>query len=195
MAPEQARGEALDGRADLYAVGAMLFQMVVGQLPFAGRTPLAVISLHLGPPAPRPSVVGPALAILPALENLILRALAKDKSERPSSAAVFRADLFQIERDISRRRRKSLGAGATADRDTLAGAPTAPDTWRTGRPSRGALAAALGVAVAGVTIAWVVQQRSARGRPGPAPAAPPPASPAITTGAAAPAPPAPAPAD
>src|SRR5260370_26627186 len=57
MAPEQARGEALDGRADLYAVGAMLFQMVVGQLPFAGRTPLARLSPHLGTPPPRPSAV------------------------------------------------------------------------------------------------------------------------------------------
>jgi serine/threonine-protein kinase len=175
MAPEQARGEALDGRADLYAVGAILFQMVVGQLPFQGRTALAVIRMHLSTPAPRPSAVRRDLEIFPALENLILRALAKDKSERPSSAAVFRADLFQIERDISRQRRKRAASGG-GDRDTLSGAPAPPDTLRTGRTSRWALVAALATVVGGVVIALLIRQRPTHLEAPPSLVAPAPAA-------------------
>jgi serine/threonine protein kinase len=102
MAPEQARGEVIDARADLYAVAVMLFHAVTGRLPFTGPSPLAIVSLHLTAPPPRPSLLRPDLGIFPPLERLILRGLAKDRSERPSSAEVFRADLLQIERDLSR---------------------------------------------------------------------------------------------
>jgi len=99
MAPEQARGETLDARADVYAVGVMLFQAVVGQLPFQASSPFALASLHLSAPPPRPGDLRPDIGFFPPLESLIMRVLSKNKAERPSSAEVFRADLLQIERD------------------------------------------------------------------------------------------------
>jgi len=107
MAPEQARGEELDGRADLYAVGVLLFEALVGRVPFSGRSTLAVVSQHLSAAPPRPSSLRPDLRIFPPLESLILRALAKNRAERPSSAEVFRADLLQIDRDLVREARRA----------------------------------------------------------------------------------------
>ena len=112
MAPEQARGEILDGRADLYSVGILLYQALVGRPPFQARSPLAVVSLQLTAQPQRPSELRPALGIYPPLEKLILRALSKDRAERPSSAAVFRADLLQIARDHARRARRTKAPGA-----------------------------------------------------------------------------------
>ncbi len=121
MAPEQARGEILDGRADLYSVAILLYQALVGRPPFQARSPLAVVSLQLTARAPRPSELRPDLAIYPPLENLILRALSKDRAERPSSAAVFRADLLQIARDHARRARRTKAPKAEPS-PTLPGA-------------------------------------------------------------------------
>jgi serine/threonine protein kinase len=102
MSPEQARGDELDGRTDLYAISVMLFQMVVGRMPFDARGPIAMISCHLGTPPPRPRTLRPDLDIAPALEALVLRGMSKDRRERPCSAEVFRADLLQIQRDLVR---------------------------------------------------------------------------------------------
>jgi serine/threonine protein kinase len=110
MAPEQARGDVLDGRADLYSVAVILFEAVVGRLPFTGRSALALVSKHLSEPPPRPSALRSDLSIPRPLENLILRGLAKHRSERPSSAEVFRADLLQLGRDI-RTQERSQRAG------------------------------------------------------------------------------------
>jgi len=116
MAPEQARGEELDARADLYAVGVLLFEAVVGRVPFSGRSTLAVISQHLSAAPPRPSSLRPELRIFPPLENLLLRALAKNRADRPSSAEVFRADLLQIERDLARELRHTRARPAPTSR-------------------------------------------------------------------------------
>ncbi len=101
MAPEQACGELLDARTDLYSVAVILFHAVVGELPFKGDSPLAIVSQHLSAPRPRPSALRPRLEISPALDGLILRGMARDRRERPSSAEVFRADLLQVERDYA----------------------------------------------------------------------------------------------
>jgi serine/threonine protein kinase len=154
MSPEQARGEDLDGRTDLYAVSVMLFLMVVGRLPFEERTPVDVISAHLGATPPRPRSLRPDLGIAPALENLILRGLAKNRRERPASADVFRADLLQIERDLLRDHSKvtSSWADETVQSDGPAPRPrrrTAPRS----RVSPGiALALALSAGVVGLTV-------------------------------------------
>ena len=156
MAPEQARGEPVDARADLYAVAVMLYHAVVGQLPFSGRSALAVVSQHLSAPPPRPSAVRPDLGIFPALESLILRGLAKHRTERPSSAEVFRADLRQIERDIALGRTRAVLSSSSAplDGDTLSLAPSSGE--RTAHP-RARAVAALGftaIALGVVSIAW-----------------------------------------
>jgi len=154
MAPEQARGEPVDERADLYAISVMLFQAVVGRPPFSARSPLAVVSLHLTATPPRPSELRPDLAIFPALESLILRGLAKDRAERPSSAEVFRSDLTRIERDYARWSEKR-GAYPTPSYPLESATVTlAPPVAKKSRPNTAALVA-LGVGVAAiVSVAW-----------------------------------------
>jgi serine/threonine protein kinase len=58
MAPEQIRGDAVDGRTDIYALGAMLYEMVTGRLPFEGPTVMAVLSKHLTEAPPPPTARG-----------------------------------------------------------------------------------------------------------------------------------------
>src|SRR5262249_47390142 len=80
MAPEQWRGERLDTRIDIYALGAVLFQMLSGKLPFAGETPHSMMHMHIYEPPPslytfRPEIPG-------AVDGVIARALAKDPDRR-----------------------------------------------------------------------------------------------------------------
>ncbi|MDX6613523.1 MAG: eukaryotic-like serine/threonine-protein kinase [Blastocatellia bacterium] len=84
MAPEQALGKTLDGRADLYALGVMLYELTTGRVPFLGD-PLATISQHLHAPVVPPRVLRPELPR--ALEAVILRLLAKDPAQRFATAA------------------------------------------------------------------------------------------------------------
>ena len=82
MAPEQARGEVLDGRADLYAAAVILFQMVTGDIPFKGDTPMAIVSRHLVEAPALPSRRRSDVPIPPALDALILRGMEKNRELR-----------------------------------------------------------------------------------------------------------------
>jgi ABC-type oligopeptide transport system substrate-binding subunit len=97
LAPELARGQDYDGRADLYALGVMLYELTTGKLPFTSDDPLAVISQHLNAPVIPPRAKNPA--IRPALETLILGLMAKDPADRPSSATDVLHRLENLERD------------------------------------------------------------------------------------------------
>jgi serine/threonine-protein kinase len=96
MAPEQARGEPLDGRADLYAAAVILFQMATGDIPFRGDTPMAIVSRHLVETPPIPSRKRADLPIPEALDALILRGMEKTREMRFASAAAFREELEAI---------------------------------------------------------------------------------------------------
>jgi tetratricopeptide (TPR) repeat protein len=85
LAPELALGQACDGRADLYALGVMLYELTTGVLPFTGDEPLAVISQHLHAPVVPPRAKN--AEIPPALDALIVRLMSKSPEDRPSSAA------------------------------------------------------------------------------------------------------------
>jgi len=87
MAPEQVSGEPLDGRCDIYAAGVMLYEMVVGKLPFDTPGPLTTMAAHLNQPVPPPSSAAPERNISAALERVILKALAKEPADRYGSAA------------------------------------------------------------------------------------------------------------
>src|SRR5947209_3201803 len=76
MSPEQSQGGHVDHRADLYAMGIILYEMLTGRLPFQGQTPVAVILQHVRDAVPPPSSVNPALS--PIWDEVIRRALAKD---------------------------------------------------------------------------------------------------------------------
>jgi eukaryotic-like serine/threonine-protein kinase len=86
MAPEQARGDEVDARADLYAAGVLLYEMAVGRSPFSGRSPLGAMTAHLSEAPPSPRAALPGSSITPALEAVILKALAKSPADRYSSA-------------------------------------------------------------------------------------------------------------
>jgi serine/threonine-protein kinase len=89
MAPEQARGDELDARCDVYATGIMLYELLTGSVPFAGPTPLNVLTAHLtqAPTAPREKA--PERGISPALEAVTLHAIAKDPAERYATAGAL----------------------------------------------------------------------------------------------------------
>ncbi len=94
LPPEQALGQAIDGRTDLYAFGVMLYELVTGQLPFNADEPLAVISQHLYAPPIPPSNHKSDLP--PALDVLIMKLLQKNPDDRPASAAIVRQKLTHI---------------------------------------------------------------------------------------------------
>jgi tRNA A-37 threonylcarbamoyl transferase component Bud32 len=88
MAPEQVQGtRKVDGRADVYALGVMLYQMLTGKLPFQGDNPGAVMLAHLQQPAPDPRALAPELP--ERVANAILRALAKAPDERFTTAGAL----------------------------------------------------------------------------------------------------------
>ena len=86
MSPEQARGEAVDPRSDLYSLGVMLFELVCGRPPFVADTVAALVTQHLFEPAPDPARLNPE--VTPPLARLILQLLNKQSEARPSSALV-----------------------------------------------------------------------------------------------------------
>lgn len=91
FSPEQAKGETVDARTDLYSTGVVLFEMLTGRAPFRGDTAVAVAYQHVSETAVRPSSVNPKVS--PALDHVVMRALAKDRFERYQSAADFRDDV------------------------------------------------------------------------------------------------------
>ena len=114
MAPEQAAGEAdVDHRADIYAIGAMLFEMVAGALPFAG-TYQQVVMAKMAKDAPSLALQVPAVPA--ALARLVARCLARDPAERPATAEALLAELRALARPEAtgdRRRTRAMVAGGT----------------------------------------------------------------------------------
>jgi len=90
MAPEQARGEPLDGRADLYATAVILYQLVTGDIPFRADSPMAIVSRHLVEAPMPPSRRRPDLRLPKIIDDIVLRGLEKEREMRYPNAVAFR---------------------------------------------------------------------------------------------------------
>ncbi|MDT7724781.1 MAG: eukaryotic-like serine/threonine-protein kinase [Actinomycetota bacterium] len=93
LSPEQARGEQVDARSDVYAAGCVLYELITGEPPFTGDSPVAVAYQHVREDPKPPSSVNPAVA--PELDAVVLKALAKGPANRYQSSAEMRSDLVR----------------------------------------------------------------------------------------------------
>jgi serine/threonine protein kinase len=157
MSPEQARGDELDARCDVYAAGVMLYELTTGKVPFTGATPLNVLTAHLTAAPTPPRERAPERNISKALEAVVLHAIAKDRKDRYSSAAGLKAALLRASRapsDTDSIRPPPVAEEDIATRDTelapsAAGAkPEAPTaTGNLSFVAVAVVAAAIGVAL------------------------------------------------
>ncbi len=125
ISPEQARGERLlDARTDTYSFGIVLYELVVGRPPFNADTPYAVVHDHIYREIPRPAEVNPDIP--PAVEAVLLKALAKTPAERYASASELMADFQQALNQSGLRAlspERAAQAGAALDSLRLAAEP------------------------------------------------------------------------
>ncbi|NKZ88782.1 Stk1 family PASTA domain-containing Ser/Thr kinase [Rhodococcus hoagii] len=94
LSPEQARGEQVDARSDVYSLGCVLYEVLTGEPPFKGDSPVAVAYQHVREDPKQPSQVNPAVP--PALDSVILKAMSKNPANRYQSAAEMRSDLVRV---------------------------------------------------------------------------------------------------
>jgi serine/threonine-protein kinase len=94
LSPEQARGEAVDARSDVYAAGCVLFELLTGEPPFTGDSPVAVAYQHVREDPKPPSALNPRVSQV--LDAVVLKAMAKGAPNRYQSAAEMRADMVRV---------------------------------------------------------------------------------------------------
>ncbi|WP_276941963.1 Stk1 family PASTA domain-containing Ser/Thr kinase [Ferrimicrobium acidiphilum] len=94
ISPEQARGEDLDGRSDVYSLGIVMYEMLTGTAPFLAETPIAVAYKHVTERPAAPRSINPSIP--PALETIVLKCLQKDRANRYSDAGELRSDLLRF---------------------------------------------------------------------------------------------------
>ena len=152
LSPEQARGETVDSRSDVYSAGCLLYELLTGRPPFVGDSPVAVAYQHVREPAAPPSNHDTDLP--PEIDAIVMKALAKRLEDRYQSAAAMRSD---IERYLAGRPVHAVIPAAPATTmippvdptsDTTAVRPAVPPTDEDDRGSRTGVLVALGILIA-----------------------------------------------
>ncbi|HEY6475799.1 MAG TPA: protein kinase [Polyangia bacterium] len=151
LSPEQALGEPVDARTDIYAAGVILFEMLAGRRPFESEDKVKIISMHLAHAAPRIRDVNPAVRLPTPFELLVLQAMEKSRDNRFATAAAFLQALDDAE---------------VQGEAELAQAESATQVMDLPPPARRTLAPAVLLAflVAGVGTVSILKHRSARHR-------------------------------
>jgi len=91
MAPEQAEDVDIDGRADIYSLGVVLYELLTGRPPYQAKTPLAVVMMHVRDPLPLPRTIEPSIPEI--LEEIVVKAMAKDPNDRYQTIGEMEHDL------------------------------------------------------------------------------------------------------
>jgi eukaryotic-like serine/threonine-protein kinase len=149
MSPEQARGEELDARTDLFSFGAVLYEMATGRQPFIGNTSAIIFDAILNKPPTAPVRINPELPA--GLEAVINKCLEKERNLRYQTASDLRADLQRLKRDT-----QSAKIAAVSGTSSVAAAPLVPVKSRKWPlfAGVGALLAVIALLAAGYFAGW-----------------------------------------
>ncbi|OUZ12517.1 hypothetical protein BHE97_02100 [Aeromicrobium sp. PE09-221] len=127
LSPEQARGETVDARSDIYSTGCVLYELLTGRPPFVGDSPVSVAYQHVREEATPPSQLNPEVSV--EIDHIVAKALAKRVDDRYSSAADMRKDIERVLAGghVDAPTQATQAIGATAVAPAAAAAPVAAD--------------------------------------------------------------------
>jgi serine/threonine protein kinase len=182
VAPEQIQGHPIDGRADVYSLGCVLYEMLTGEVAYPKDGDIAKLWAHISNPPPQPSATRPGL--VPAFDEVVARATAKDPADRYGTAGEMAT--AAREAIVLQQQAQSAGAAAPPMSHGAAGAPAmtppptpmpaAPESWTGTPPSTPASAPPSGASMPPFAASTQASAQPGAPAPAPAPAEPPPAA-------------------